>query len=364
MTPEAGDDRAPGRKAAARYALANRGVQMPFSRCPAAARPLASAALLLVLAIGAALPAGAQSRVPPRNLKIAFIGDQGLGADAESVLALIRAEGADAVVHSGDLDYDDDPAAWDDQINRMLGENFPYFASVGNHDDRDFSEDDESGAYQQLMVARMNRLDIPWDGVLGVRSSLYYEGIFILLTAPGIFGRGDTVHAPYIREQLAEDDSIWRISSWHKNMRAMQVGGKSDETGWGVYEECRRGGAMIATGHEHNYSRTVTLRDMSDQILDPAWPLPEHVRVGPGATFAFVSGLGGKSVRDQERCLPVAPPYGCGGVWASIYAEQQGATHGALFCNFGVDARWDKAVCWFKDIDGNVADLFVVTNQN
>ena len=31
-------------------------------------------------------------------------------------------------------------------------------------------------------------------------------------------------------------------------MKAMQVGGKSNATGWGVYEESRRAGAIIATG--------------------------------------------------------------------------------------------------------------------
>src|SRR5262245_20894102 len=97
----------------------------------------------------------------PANFKIAFIGDQGRGKNAQAVLHLIKNEGAAAVVHSGDFDYQDNPAAWDDQINAILGADFPYFASLGNHDDGSFYG--ESG-YQSFLIARLNRLGITWDG--------------------------------------------------------------------------------------------------------------------------------------------------------------------------------------------------------
>jgi predicted phosphodiesterase len=167
----------------------------------------------------------------PANFKIAFIGDQDLGTDAVAVLNLIKSEGASAVVHSGDFDYSDNPSAWENQINSVLGPNFPYFASVGNHDESRFYG---TSGYQSFMIARMNRLGLSWDGDLGVKSSFKYQGIFFLLTGPDVLGTG---HDIYIRDKLAADNSIWSISSWHKNMRLMQVGGKSDATGWGVYEE-------------------------------------------------------------------------------------------------------------------------------
>src|SRR5438034_7318793 len=47
------------------------------------------------------------------NLKIAFIGDQALGPNSVAVLNLIKSEGAEAVMHSGDLDYTDNPTAWE-----------------------------------------------------------------------------------------------------------------------------------------------------------------------------------------------------------------------------------------------------------
>ncbi|MGH7600323.1 MAG: metallophosphoesterase, partial [bacterium] len=71
----------------------------------------------------------------PPNFKVAFFGDQGVGENARAVLNLVKAEGTQAVLHLGDFDYNDDPAAWDAQIDDVLGANFPYFACIGNHDE-------------------------------------------------------------------------------------------------------------------------------------------------------------------------------------------------------------------------------------
>jgi hypothetical protein len=202
---------------------------------------------------------------------------------------------------------------------------------------------------------------------LGVLSSLHYKGIFIILVGPGVKGSG---HDVYIKNKLAADRSIWSISSWHKNMRAMQVGGKSDETGWPVYEESRKGGAIIATGHEHSYSRTHLLSNCRNQTVASTSDTlvltkddTSTVGLDEGRSFVFVSGLGGNSIRDQERCLPATPPYGCNGEWASIYASNQGANAGALFGIFNVNGVSNMAKFYFKDIDGVVVDSFTVITK-
>ena len=304
-----------------------------------------STALITVTVVG--------GKVPPANFTVAFIGDQGSGSDARAVLELIRNEGADMVLHQGDFDYNSNPTAWDQLITDVLGADFPYFGSIGNHDTGAWS------GYQQKLSERLSRIpEASCSGDLGVNSSCTFNGLFFILSGVGTRGSG---HATYIRNELAQTDSMWRICSWHKNMRAMQIGGKGDETGWPVYEECRIGGAIIATGHEHSYERTKTLTSMQNQTIDPAWPQPDDVRVAPGSTFAFVSGLGGRSIRNQDRCTPTSPPYGCNGEWASIYASDQGANFGALFCSFNVNGRADQAFCYFRDIDGNIPDQFTVT---
>ncbi len=151
----------------------------------------------------------------PTGVKVAFIGDQGLGTDARAVLQLIKNEGAAVVLHQGDFDYLDDPNAWDLQINGVLGSNFPYFASIGNHDAFAWP------GYQQKLKDRLGRLtNASCSGDLGVQSTCIYKGLLMVFTAPGERGTG---HDAYIRDQLAQSNFPWRISSWHKNQRLMQV---------------------------------------------------------------------------------------------------------------------------------------------
>ncbi len=98
--------------------------------------------ILLLALVGLALPhpvgTASPRQIPPGTtaglVKVAFIGDQALTASSRAVLDLIHLEGADMVLHQGDFDYADNPAAWDSQINEVLGVSFPYFVSIGNHD--------------------------------------------------------------------------------------------------------------------------------------------------------------------------------------------------------------------------------------
>jgi predicted phosphodiesterase len=291
------------------------------------------------------------------NFKVAFIGDQGLNVNSVAVLNLIKNEGAQVVMHQGDFGYSSDTAAWETQINNVLGANFPYFGSIGNHDASTFRG---PTGYQQLLINRFNRLGIAWNGDLGVQSSFHYQGIFFVLTASGITNFDTGNMDIYIRDQLALDNSIWSISSWHKDMSLMQVGGKSDETGWGVYEESRAGGAIIATGHEHSYERTHLLSSMINQTVAST---SNTLTLTKGNSFAFVSGLGGESVRVQS----LGGPW-----WASIYTLtclvgdpvcQSNANYGALFGVFNVDGQVNKAFFYFKDINGLIVDSFTVISN-
>jgi hypothetical protein len=281
---------------------------------------------------------------PSQSVKVAFVGDQGLGPSSVAVLQLIQNEGADLVIHSGDFDYADDPDAWDSQITGVLGASFPYLASIGNHDTCC------TGAYAAKVQARVDAspdltCEIAPGESLVSGSTCTFRGLYIVLTGPGVTGDGDTTHTPYVSTQLAATDALWRICSWHKNTRLMQVGGKPDETGWGVYEECRMGGGIVATGHEHSYSRTHLMSSFQNQTVAST---SSTLIIEEGKSFAFVSGLGGQSIRDQELDGPW---------WASIYTSTQGANHGALFCTF-YDTQEDHASCYFKDIDGVVPDQF------
>jgi hypothetical protein len=308
----------------------------------------------------AAAQAAATPVSTPPDFKVAFLGDQGLGKDSVAVLRLIKDEGAQAVVHAGDFDYDDDPAAWDEQITKVLGETFPYFAVAGNHDEDAWDGKKGEEGYEQVLQARMRRAGIAWDGDLGAEASISYKGLFVVMVAPGIDGFEEYDFAGYLRDRLAADRSIWSVAVWHKNMRAMQPGDKKDDTGWGVYEAAREGGAIIATGHEHQYARTHLLSSMESQtVVSTADTLP----IAKGRTFAFVSGLGGESIRVQKRGGPW---------WARIYSAEcrskdpvceSDAEYGALFGVFNVDGAPNKALFYFKDIKGRVIDRFTVISE-
>lgn len=309
-------------------------------------------------------PLTGDSMATEPDLKIAFVGDVGHGPNQQAVLRLIKSEGAQAVLHQGDFDYADNPTQFWSSVDSVLGANFPYFVSVGNHDVSKWPTTADP-SYSEILKDRMARIGITADdsNLNDQMYSIVFKGVKVVFVGEQR-GAGDTIYAPYIEKQLAHDNHIWVVCSWHRNMQAMQVGSKVDDMGWGVYEACKNHGAIIATGHEHSYERTKTLTSMRNQIVDPKFPDPNHLAVGPGRSFAFVSGLGGESIRDQKRCLPNSPPYGCKGEWAKIYTSDQGAQYGVLFITFNINHNPNKAHGYFKNTRGQIVDDFDIVKYS
>ena len=125
----------------------------------------------------------------------------------------------------------------------------------------------------------------------------------------------------------------------------MQAGGKGNEVGWEAYEICREAGAIVATGHEHMYSRTHLMSNFENQEIAST---SNTLKLAPGKSFAFVSGIAGKSIREED------PELAANSWWANVYSETQNADHGALFCEF----EDLKAYCYFKNINGKIIDEF------
>jgi predicted phosphodiesterase len=304
--------------------------------------------LLSVLALGCAqapeasnksaeltLPAGAHAPVT-----VAFLGDQGLGYASRRVLQLVKQVGAELVVHAGDLDYHDDPAAWYQQMTDMLGRDFPYLIAIGNHDTAAWT------GYQAVFRDHlMNTPALKCQGDLAVQSTCTYKGLGFILSGVGTQGDPDA-HVAYLRSQLAQLVTPWRVCVWHKNRRDLQVGRKDNEVPIEAYEACRLGGAMVVNGHSHTYSRTHLLDDYSPLHVVST---DRSLRLEPGYSLTVVTGLGGKSIRPQRRE---------GSWWASIYTEDQGAEFGALFCTFYRQGEEDRARCWFQAVDGTIPDRF------
>ena len=314
------------------------------------------------------------------NFKVAFIGDTGLGNNFTSTLNNIKTEGAQAVMHQGDFDYQYNPAGWWGRIDQILGSNFPYFVSVGNHDSASWNEgcSDPDGCYAKFQKDRLARIGVNIDNP-DLNDQLYsvtYKGLRMVFV--GLQGNqlGASTYAPFIQNQLQSDNHIWKVCSWHKNQSTLQLGTKGDEMGWEVYETCRQQGAIIATAHEHTYERTKTLTNIQALAVDASQhPVvngvpsnPNSVLVAPGKTFVFVSGSGGQGLRNQDRCLPTTYPYGggsgCNYIWASVNTSDQGGDFGALFITFNVDGNPNKARGYFKENSGRITDQFEITKSS
>ena len=297
------------------------------------------------------------------DLRVAFIADQGNTAESIAVLNLIKHEGAHMVLHQGDFDYDDDPDAWDRTISNVLGDNFPYFASIGHHDMKAWN------GYQEKLYDRLKKNpDAKCIGDLGIKSSCTYKGLFFLLMAPGDY-TNDSDYDSFIKKQLNDNDFYWNVCSWHNDMYVMQTETEPNETGFEVYESCKNGGAIIANAHWHFYARSNTLINIENQITDPEWPESNKLRVEEGATFIFISGLGGNSVTPTTEIDSLDSKINWKGSthkvydeWPINYAADQSATYGALFCTFNPGGQLNKAYCYFKNINGVIIDAFTITS--
>lgn len=290
----------------------------------------------------------------PPNFKVAFIGDSDDGQGFQDVLNLIAAEDTDMVLHQGDFAYSSNISVWEGRINNTLGATFPYVGPDGNHD--------TWSNYVPFFKARLTAMGISPNPLASGDDdfTFVYQGLKVVFTQ-------QTGNPTFISTSLTGDNHIWKICGWHYNMKAMQIGGKSDQQGWADYETCRQQGAIIVTGHEHSYERTRTLTNMTSQIIDVSCPDDPNTTnadacVSQGRTLTIVSGLGGKETRDQERCLPYTYPYGCQGEWAKVYTINQTPSgvqrFGAFFITFFVDNNPYKARAYFKNTLGEVIDSF------
>jgi calcineurin-like phosphoesterase family protein len=301
-------------------------------------------------------------------VKVAFIGDSGYGKTFRKNLELIRAQDADFVVHEGDFDYRRNPKAFWKAIDEVLGHDYPYFLVIGNHDVGAWDGDDGYAAHMEEHIELFNEESTEAMQIdLGTKKNNYrnwtIDFMGLRLVAVGQDNEKNDEKEMFIKDQLDADDPRWKICNWHKNQAAMQVGGKGNEMDWGVYETCREKGALIITGHEHSYERTKTLVHMETQEVDPSCDDRESVCVGPERTFVVVSGLGGREIRNQQRCSKSYKyPYGCE-EWAFIYTNQQNAKHGTLFITFNVGGDPKKASGSFINIEDDPVDLFEITKD-
>jgi hypothetical protein len=281
---------------------------------------------------------------------VAFIADSGMTNDSRAVLRLIKREGADVVVHSGDFDYQNDPAAWSEMLNQELGPDFPIIATMGNHDIYNWSE------YQQQYRERTERVDdLQCTGDLGLHSTCTFRGIAVVQTVdelcslpsgddeafPAACGDYESYEpAQYIEQQLRAAETDWRICSWHLPNHYFQVGEKHGVPR-SIYDSCREaGGDLIATGDNHAYARTYPMANFTQtEIASRSTPYT----LGNGSAIALVTGASGRSFYEPTEMATAE-------WWAKTHTSGE---FGAFFCTLRSDRT---GTCYFKTIAGDVID--------
>ena len=255
------------------------------------------------------------------EIRVAFIGDQGGSkflSNDKAVIKLIKNENVELVIHQGDLGFEPaSPDEWDKMITENLGSDFVYLVSEGHHDQESWDD------YQPYLKERIERnSNIECKGNLGVKSICNYKDINVALIAPGEY-TSDSDFDLYVEKELNKNESYWKICSMHNELHAMEAERKPGKTGMEVFEACKNAGAIIATGHDHLYSRTGNIIEFissETRIADPESPELNKLKISKGSTFMFTSGLGGSPITNHNNDWPVN------------YSAKQNATYGGLFC--------------------------------
>jgi hypothetical protein len=296
------------------------------------------------------------------ELKVAFMGDEGLGVEQLQVLEYL-ADHVDLIVFLGDLDYMNSPPFWKTQVDVGLGdEDFPWLVAAGNHDT---PSDTVWAGYATIIDEHIAAMpDAVCEGETGINQTCTFRGLRLILSGVGTHGDD---HEDFLQDTLVADDHIWRICAWHKNQRDMQIGTKSDEVGWDAYRICQDGAAIVATGHEHSYARTLTLTDVgNEQTGHGAYGAPDTMLVSEGSNFVFVSGTAGQPYRSYSADYHDDDTW-----WASWYSSNGymrngemlpsppgGPYNGAMIITFNVDGDPYRAHGEFVTYQGTVLDSY------
>ncbi|GBG30405.1 Hypothetical Protein FCC1311_066242 [Hondaea fermentalgiana] len=350
------------------------------------------------------------TNVTRRNVtRVAIFADSAINEATKRVLRLIHDENADMVLHPGDIDYTGDVSRWQTQMTSILGADFPYFFSAGNYEMKipksrrgkpDAVEGEQWGNYvaKRDEILRANGVVCPF--ATPSRSQLAYR--MDTLKENRAFLRNALLR---LRESFPA--TRWTFCMWHAPFTLMQVGFRDPPDVMGsseleaAYDDCRAAGAVVLTGHEHYYVRTHTMSsfkqpygfDMPTTTEDEDLPL---LYARPGNNFAVVSGLGGHSVSvpcksnfERRAHLAAVHPLHMltdtdpgGKIFYSEVSGRpttsseliefdaktglgQGYPFGALFCELPIgslDAE-APAYCYFKTIDGEIVDQFLVAGS-
>jgi 3',5'-cyclic AMP phosphodiesterase CpdA len=230
------------------------------------------------------------------SVKVAIYADVGHNENSEKVMKMTKNWGAQISIIAGDFDYDDNPTAFVNMFEQNVGAKAPLLVAPGNHDILKWYE--PHIGYRALFKkhSKKSKIHQYCAGDFGIQQYCLIDNMLFVMSGIGTMGSG---HVEFLDSVLSRYQHIpWKFCIWHKNQRLLQTGEKTDETGYEVYETCRKYGAMVFTGHEHSYARTHLLSNFENQTI---FSTSNHLELRPGVSFATVAGLGGIEIRGWKN---------------------------------------------------------------
>ena len=219
------------------------------------------------------------------NPRFSFVvlGDSGRGGPPQYAVAhRIGALRPDFVLHTGDVIY---PAGAAEDFDakyfrpyRHLIASIPFFLSLGNHD---VATDNGQAYLKAFHLPRNNP-----EGTARYYSFDYGNARFIALDSNQPHGRETPMYV-WLVEELRRAPKLWTFVFFHHPPYSSgKVHGSSLplQRAWGSLFEGARA-AMVFSGHDHIYERTVLMRD-----FDPGAPGVVYVVTGGGGAPLYAVG--------------------------------------------------------------------------
>lgn len=280
----------------------------------------------------------------PAGLTLAFVGDSGV-VHGDEVLRLIRNENASAVVFNGDTNYMLQNREWMERFRKHLGKT-PFYVATGSHETSSVRHIQEQTA-QHWHSIRMRECR----GEIGFRNVCTHHGVGLLLNGvtgscgSGAPSPGSTHFFEKALSEFAQQDVSWPICifGFHSNR---ELPGHRTHA-WDNYKTCLNRGALIVSSHER---RGVSAHELVNTVGNRVTPMSRLPNDKPFGNL----GAKAASLMHDGHSVVVFTGASDGG----SFGGGSGPSHGAFFCHFHVQGNPGLARCFYKDVEGRIANDF------
>lgn len=349
--------------------------------------------ITVILSVAAGRPTLAQDaydvlKTSPRSaeraeeVKIALIGDTEAGGGFASVLKLINAERANAVMINGDLGYGSSPSSWKQRLLASVNpDSLAVIGALGNHD-----MGKNAATYVSVFAGLRNEkngLKAACTGGTAMTQNRDIAAVDEVCTLGNVTivasAIGQLFSKAYFETRLeqklkAAPSANWKLAGYHFTLSSMNPGLKGTQSSARFFEILRQHGAIGAQAHTHSVMASCPISSpfrsaRAATACHPEFKALEARFVAPGTGLYLDSSVGGKEARNRGRCKNPAES-GCKHMIDLItgdgYTRVDGTKLtkfnrlGALFIVFNHERDPKKALAYFKSVDGQTIFKFAI----